>query len=56
LLPGADGGVVGFDGGLSDVLAPADGGTAGCEKDGGTACGVGSHDPCFAHWSITAAP
>jgi hypothetical protein len=52
VLRDADGGVIGFDGGLSDVLAPVDGGTAGCERDGGTGCGV----PCAARWSITAAP
>jgi hypothetical protein len=52
VLRGADGGVIGFDGGLSDVLAPVDGGTTGCERDGGTGCGV----TCVARWSITAAP
>ncbi|GEJ56737.1 hypothetical protein [Anaeromyxobacter diazotrophicus] len=48
----SDGGVTGFSGQLSDDLAPPDGGTAGCEKDGGTACGV----PCTARWTVTGAP
>lgn len=48
----SDGGVAGFSGQLSDDLSPADGGTAGCEKDGGASCGV----PCTTRWSVTATP
>lgn len=47
----ADGGASGFSGALSDALAPTDGGTAGCERDGGVACGV----PCVASWTVQGA-
>ena len=48
VLPG-DGG---FSGQLSDAFTTPDGGTAGCEKDGGATCGV----PCTAYWQVTGTP
>ncbi|HEX8909856.1 MAG TPA: hypothetical protein VF805_11675 [Anaeromyxobacteraceae bacterium] len=47
----ADGGASGFMGALSDSLVSTDGGTAGCERAGGAACGV----PCVARWTVQGA-